>query len=166
MRYANVWLRCSTAFVAEIQVGTETFALHTIENGWMVEQFRKDTHMIVLFQKENDFGYVIEWLFNFILPRCEAEGIDETKTFEAFGRLIESEHWDRLCERWQRTKANGFCRTGLEKRLWWSLPAPPSNDEGAKDDMPSVSDWLTTLAFFLAVGLMAFASSILFGRFG
>lgn len=36
MRYANVWLRRSTAFVAEIQVGTETFALHTIEtDGWM-----------------------------------------------------------------------------------------------------------------------------------
>lgn len=98
MRYANVWLRRSTAFVAEIQVGTETFALHTIENGWMVEQFRRNTHMFVLFQKENDFGYVIKWLFDFIRLRCELEGIDESKTFEAVGRLIESEHWDRLRE--------------------------------------------------------------------
>lgn len=133
----------------------------------MVEQFRRNTHMIVLFQKENDFGYVIKWLFDFIRYRCEAECIDESKTFEAVGRLIESEHWDRLRENWQRAKANGFRRTTLVKRPWWSF-GPPSNDEEAKDETPqklSVSDWLT-FAFFLAVGLMVSANSILFCRFG
>ena len=124
--------------------------------------------MFVLFQKENDFGYVIKWLFDFIRLRCEFEGIDESKTFEAVGRLIESEHWDRLRENWRRAEANGFRRTALEKKPWWSLLVPPSNDEEAKDDMPqklSVSDWLT-IAFLLAVVLVAFANSILFGRFG
>lgn len=52
MRYANEWLRCATSFVAEVQVWTETFALHTIENGWLVEEFRRNTHRIVLFKKK------------------------------------------------------------------------------------------------------------------
>lgn len=78
MKYANEWLRRSRSFVAEIQVGTETFALHTIENGWLVEEFRRNTHKIVLFIKENDFGYVIKWLFESIWRRAEANCFRQT----------------------------------------------------------------------------------------